>query len=194
VKIGLLGGSFNPAHDGHVHISLQAIRQLGLDEVWWLVSPQNPLKSTKGMASYEQRLASVLQQIEPHNALKICEIEQEYGLHYTAESLALIRQLYPQHQFVWLMGSDNLAQFHRWKNWCNILNLMQICVFDRAPHSHRALRSRMAIRYAAQRITNPKALLSTAAGLPRWIYLFIPRNRQSATAIRNTVGTKGFLR
>ena len=193
MKIGLLGGSFNPAHAGHVHVSLEAMKRLGLDEVWWLVSPQNPLKTTEGMASYEQRRASAQRMIAGHPSINICEIEQENNLQYTAETLRALKQTYRRHRFVWLMGSDNLAQFHRWKGWRTILHTVPVCVMDRAPHSHRALRSITALSHQKFRIPARALAHRTEASLPCWAYLFIPRHKQSATALRNQLGKKAFL-
>ena len=111
--VGLLGGSFNPAHDGHRYISLQALKLLGVDEVWWLVSPLNPLKEAKDMASYDRRVA-IAEQVSNHPRIKVSRIEQEIGTRYTADTLEKLRELYPDTAFVWLMGADNLTQFHRW--------------------------------------------------------------------------------
>lgn len=193
MKIGLLGGSFNPAHDGHFHISLQSLKQLQLDQIWWLVSPQNPLKSGDDMASYSKRVASARHFTNQHPALHLCEIEQENNLQYTADTLQFITQTHPHHQFVWLMGSDNLAQFHRWKDWRNILNTLPVCIVDRAPHSHAALRSPMALAYAKYRLPKRNILALSDAQPPRWSYLFIPRHRESATRLRNQFGEKAFL-
>lgn len=194
MKIGLLGGSFNPAHDGHVHISRHAKRMLGLDEVWWLLSPQNPLKPKKGMADYATRRAYARQISAPLPWLKICEIEHECGLRYTVDTLTILHQRYPQNEFAWLMGSDNLAQFHRWRDWQQIFAMVPIAVFDRAPHSHRALRAPAALHYGAQRIRQSQPALLFDASLPRWVYGFIPRHAQSATKLRNSLGEQAFLR
>ena len=115
-KIGLLGGSFNPAHEGHRQISLIALKQLELDEVWWLVSPQNPLKSTMQMAAYDDRFASALS-ISNHPRIKVSDFETRAGTQYTANTLRQLTKQYVNMQFVWLMGSDNLAQFSKWKNY-----------------------------------------------------------------------------
>lgn len=192
--IGLLGGSFNPAHGGHAHISEQALKRLQLDAVWWLVSPQNPLKSSDEMASYSKRVASAKQQIAKNSSISICEIEQENGLQYTADTIEALLIKYPQHSFIWLMGSDNLAQFHKWHKWRNILETIPICIMDRAPHSHGALRSPAALAYAKYRISETHSAQLADATLPAWTYLFIPRYRQSATSLRNKFGKKAFLR
>lgn len=193
MKIGLLGGSFNPAHAGHFHISQQVRKRLELDEVWWLVSPQNPLKTRDDMADYATRVASARRFAHKNSWLKICEIEQENNLQYTADTLELLLDSHPKNQFVWIMGSDNLHQFHRWKNWRNILNSIAICVVDRTPHSHAALRSPAAIAYAQHRLPSAHARHLIDAPTPRWTYLFIPRHKQSATNLRNKFGKNAFL-
>src|ERR1044071_2259730 len=111
-RIGLLGGSFNPAHAGHRHLSLHALRALGLDEVWWLVSPGNPLKPVAGMAPLPARLASA-RRVARHAPIRVTAIEQRLKTRFTADTLAKLPQLYPKHDFIWLMGADNLAQFDR---------------------------------------------------------------------------------
>lgn len=192
-KIGLLGGSFNPAHEGHFHISEQGLKRLGCDEIWWLVSPQNPLKTSDEMADYPARIASARRFAEKAPWLKICEIEQENNLQYSADTLEYLLSTHPEKQFVWIMGSDNLSQFHRWKNWHKILNSLPVCVVDRAPHSHAALRSPAAISYKEFRLDERKARQLIDAPTPRWIYLFIPRHKQSATELRNIFGKKAFM-
>ncbi len=116
-KIGLLGGSFNPAHDGHVHISLEAIRLMGLDEVWWLVSPQNPLKATDDMAGFDERLQSARVITTNVPQIIISDFEKISGSNRTFDTLNFIKKAYPATDFVWLMGADNLATFHNWYNW-----------------------------------------------------------------------------
>jgi nicotinate-nucleotide adenylyltransferase len=111
-RIGLLGGSFNPVHEGHVHISLEAIKRLRLDAVWWLVSPQNPLKSSEGMAPYAERLASA-QSYARHPRIHVSGIEKTLGTRYTIDTLRALTKRMPRQQFLWLMGADNLAQLHR---------------------------------------------------------------------------------
>jgi nicotinate-nucleotide adenylyltransferase len=127
---GLLGGSFNPAHSGHRRISLAAQRALGLDEVWWLVSPGNPLKAQAGMAPLPARLASARRQARGTRIIPTA-IEARLGTRYTVDTLEKLVRLYPKRRFVWLMGSDNLAQFHRWREWRRIARIMPIAVIAR---------------------------------------------------------------
>jgi nicotinate-nucleotide adenylyltransferase len=129
--VGILGGSFNPAHEGHLHISLLALKLLKLDEVWWMVSPQNPLKSADGMAPLEDRLTEARALVR-HPNIRITDIESRLGTTNTAESLAVLKRGFPKTRFVWLMGADNLKQISRWHQWTRIFNQVPIAVFDRA--------------------------------------------------------------
>lgn len=139
-RIGLLGGSFNPAHGGHRRISLFAIKALGLDEVWWLVSPGNPLKPKAGMAPLAKRLRSARRQAR-RAPIRPTAIERELGTRYTVDTLRALRARYPVHQFVWLMGSDNLAQFHLWREWRTIARTMPIAVIARPGYDAAAIAS-----------------------------------------------------
>lgn len=129
-RVGLLGGSFNPAHAGHRHVSVEAMRLLGLDEVWWLVSPQNPLKAENGMAPLSARLASA-RAVVSHPRIRPMAVEAELGTRYTVDTLAALKRRHPRTAFIWLMGADNLAQFHRWRDWRGIAKAVPIAVFAR---------------------------------------------------------------
>lgn len=137
---GLLGGSFNPAHGGHRRITLFAISALGLDEAWWMVSPGNPLKPKKGMAPLAARYGSAFAKSR-HAPIRATAIERQLGTRYTADTLRAIRRRYPKRRFVWLMGSDNLAQFHLWKDWRKIAREMPIAVIARPGYDADALAS-----------------------------------------------------
>ena len=139
-RIGLLGGSFNPAHGGHRRISLFAREVLGLDEVWWLVSPGNPLKPKKGMAPLAARFASATLQAK-RAPIRVSAVERELGTRYTVDTLAALKRRYHKRDFVWLMGSDNLAQFHRWKDWRGIARSMPIAVIARPGYDGDAVAS-----------------------------------------------------
>ena len=139
-RIGLLGGSFNPAHGGHRKISLFARDALGLDDVWWLVSPGNPLKPKEGMAPLAARVASAIVQAR-RARIRVTAIERELGTRYTVDTLRAITRRYPKREFVWLMGSDNLAQFHRWKDWRGIARTMPIAVIARPGYDAAAVAS-----------------------------------------------------
>lgn len=192
-RIGLLGGSFNPAHAGHLHISLEALKRLGLDEVWWLVSPQNPLKTSTDMEEYETRLEKA-QTMVTHARIHVLDIEQQAGLFYTVDTIAYLQQLFPHTQFVWLMGADNLSSFHRWRAWHEIAARVPIAVLDRAPYGLRALHQPFARLFARARLNerDARALASTPA--PAWVYLSIPRHPLSATYLRKTLGKAAFNR
>ncbi len=136
-RIGLLGGSFNPAHGGHKAISLFAARALGLDEVWWLVSPGNPLKPKKGMAPLPARLAEA-QKIARRAPIRATAIEAQLGTRYTIDTVKALRRSYPRNRFIWLMGSDNLAQFGQWKDWRGIARQMPIAVIARPGYDSNA--------------------------------------------------------
>jgi nicotinate-nucleotide adenylyltransferase len=140
MRIGLLGGSFNPAHGGHRRISLFAREALGLDEVWWLVSPGNPLKPSDDMAPLAVRLASAQDQARRAPIVPTA-IEAQLGTRYTIDTLRALKRRYPQHQFIWLMGADNLAQFHQWKDWRGIARTMPIAVIARPGYSRVVMSS-----------------------------------------------------
>lgn len=192
-SIGLLGGSFNPAHAGHLHLSHEAFKRLKLDAVWWLVSPQNPLKAKNDMADYDTRLAFAKQLAAPHPYITVSDIEAERSLYYTIDTVAALQQAYPDIQFVWLMGADNLAQFTRWKSWQTLFERIPIAVFDRAPFSYSALSSKAAIRYRRFRLSERNASLLAHTPAPCWLYGFMPRHALSSTQLRNSLGTKAFL-
>lgn len=137
---GLLGGSFNPAHAGHRRITRSAIAALGLDEAWWLVSPGNPLKPAAGMAALSARVRSA-QAISRNAPIRVTAIEQQLGTRYTIDTLRALKRRYPRRRFVWLMGSDNLAQFHRWKHWRAIAREMPIAVIARPGYDADAVAS-----------------------------------------------------
>src|SRR5688572_28185618 len=129
-KIGLLGGSFNPAHRGHRRISLAAMEALGLDEVWWLVSPGNPLKPARDMTPYEARLASAREQAKG-TRIKVSDFERQAETRYSVDTLAALKQRHPDHRFLWLMGADTVAQFHQWRSWRALAAMVPIAVIHR---------------------------------------------------------------
>lgn len=192
-RIGLLGGSFNPAHAGHRHISLEALKRLRLDEIWWLVSPQNPLKASSDMAAYATRQEAA-QATAHHARIKVLDIEAREQLYYTVDTLAYLQQQFPQTQFVWLMGADNLAGFHRWRAWRAIAQAVPIAVLDRAPYGLQALRQRFARTFACARLDERDAAQLAEKPAPAWVYLSIPRHPLSATYLRKTLGKAAFLR
>ncbi|MEO8558761.1 MAG: nicotinate-nucleotide adenylyltransferase [Rhodospirillales bacterium] len=182
-RIGLLGGSFNPAHEGHLHISREALKRLRLDEVWWLVSPQNPLKPRAGMAELAERVAAA-QQVAHGRRIKVTDIESKLGTRYTIDTLRALQRRFPGVRFVWLMGADNLAQIARWRGWRQIFGLLPIAVFDRPAYSLRALSSQAARRFASQRIKPEQAFELAARAAPAWVFIRSRLHPASATAIR----------
>lgn len=185
-KIGLLGGSFNPAHGGHLHISLLALQQLGLDQVWWLVSPQNPLKPRAGMAGLCERLRQARQLVR-HPRIRVTDLERTFNTRYSVDTLALLRRHHRDIAFVWLMGADNLIQLPKWRRWREIMAATPIAVFDRPGVTYRALAGTAAQRYSGRRIADPRRL--PGAATPAWSFLFKRRHPASATAIRAQTGS-----
>lgn len=188
--IGLLGGSFNPAHAGHVNLSREAIKALGLDGVWWLVSPQNPLKPQKGMADFEQRFAKAQAVAKAHGRIHVSDFEQQAGTQYTVDTLRALVKSHRDVRFVWLMGADNLAQMHRWRDWREIFLLVHVAVYDRKPHTFKALAGIAARSHARARVS-PRSL--TANPLPAWCFVHGKRHPLSATFIRNLLGDTTFM-
>lgn len=184
-RIGLLGGSFNPAHDGHLHISRAALALLGLHEVWWMVSPQNPLKGTSDMASLEARLDSAERVARRDSRIRVTAVEAELGTVYTADTLAALTRHFPAIRFVWLMGADNLAQIEKWRGWRSIFGTVPIAVFDRPAYSLRALASRAARRFAKARVSDAQARDMADMRPPAWVFLRTRWNPRSASSLRN---------
>ena len=181
--IGLLGGSFNPAHDGHLMISLIALKRLQLDEVWWLVSPQNPLKSAAGMAPFSERLANA-RAVATHRRIIVSDIERRLGTYYTRDTLKRLCASRRGQNFVWLMGADNLVQFPKWEGWKEIFNTVPIAIFDRPTYSSRALAGIVATRFADRRIPERDASGLVRRKAPSWVFLHSRLNPVSATKIR----------
>jgi nicotinate-nucleotide adenylyltransferase len=183
ILTGLLGGSFNPAHRGHRGISLKAIERLGLDEIWWLVSPGNPLKDRKGMAPLEARFASA-RRMARGAPIRPTAIERELRTVYTADTLAALIRRYPERRFIWLMGADNLAQFHRWRDWRRIAFMVPIAVVTRPGYDGEALKA--PARGWLRRFVRPAAMARnwTDWRTPALVLLPSPPDRTSATAIR----------
>lgn len=181
LRIGLLGGSFNPAHAGHVHITEVGLRRLGLDYVWWLVTPQNPLKTVRGMAPLAQRLADA-RALCSHPRVIITDLERCLGTRYTVDTLRRLKQRFAGVHFVWLMGSDNLEQFHRWRDWQTIMRLVPVAVIIRPGSSLAGLRAPAAQRFATSRVSAPGGFALRQP--PALIVLDGPRHPLSASAIR----------
>ena len=183
MRVGILGGSFNPAHEGHLHISLIALKRLGLDRVIWMVSLQNPLKSEQEMASLESRLHTA-DEMARHPDLVVTDIEQRVNTRYTADTLTALRRRWPEVHFVWLMGADNLIQLPRWRDWNRIMRVMPVAVLDRTGGGVKALHGKAAIRYHRCRLPQERAMQLALREAPAWTFIACRRHRASSTAIR----------
>ena len=183
-RIGLLGGSFNPAHRGHRRISLAAWEALGLDEVWWLVSPGNPLKeAAPDMAPFEARFASAVRMAR-RAPIRVKDFEARVGTRYTIDTLAKLQQRYPQHRFIWLMGADTVAQFHQWKDWRRLSRRVPIAVIARPGYDGTA-RAARAMGWL-RRFVRPsgQARKWTDWSAPAILLLRLPPDPTSATGLR----------
>jgi nicotinate-nucleotide adenylyltransferase len=180
-RIGLFGGSFNPAHQGHYMVALYALKTLQLDWVWWLVSPQNPLKDPSITDDYAKRLAYT-RRVASHPRFVVTDIEQQMHTRYTEDTLHQVNRLAPDVSFVWIMGADSLASLHRWHHWLDIMNAVPLAVLARPGYSIPALRGPAATRFAKDRVASPAAVL--AARLPAWTFVTMPLRKESSTAIR----------
>ena len=183
MRIGLLGGSFNPPHAAHRLISETALKRLRLAQVWWLVTPGNPLKDHTNLAPLAERIR-LSRRIARNPSIKVTAFEAAIGTAYTAQALAWLRRRLPRARFVWLMGADNLATFHRWKDWRAVFQLMPIAVEDRPEWRYRALASPAAARFARFRIAESEAATLPDLAPPAWCYLSGPLSELSSTVLR----------
>jgi nicotinate-nucleotide adenylyltransferase len=180
MTIGLLGGSFDPAHEGHVHITRQAIARMGLDQVWWLVTPGNPLKARQP-APMADRLAQA-RRVMDHPRVKITDLETSLGTRTTADTIDALRAIYPGVTFVWLMGADNLVQFHRWGRWRDILRSVPVGVLARPGSGVAARLSVAAQSFRVHRVQRGEMLGHRRP--PVWCFVNLPMNDASSSAIR----------
>ncbi|MBA3668316.1 MAG: nicotinate-nucleotide adenylyltransferase [Sphingomonas sp.] len=182
-RIGLLGGSFNPAHRGHRRMSLAAMAALGLDEVWWLVSPGNPLKPAEGMAPFLARLASA-RAMARFSRIKVSDFEAQSGTRYTVDTIAALQQRWPHERFIWLMGEDTVAQFHQWKDWRRLARMVPIALLSRPGYDDdaRAARAMGWLRHFVR--SSAMAWHWTEWSAPAIIFLRLPPDRTSATRLR----------
>lgn len=183
MRIGLLGASMNPAHDGHRHISLMALRRLRLDAVWWLVTPLNPLKQNADLAGLETRL-SVAKTVADHPRIKVTGFEAALPAAYSAGTIAYLQRRFPSVRFVWLMGADNLAIFHRWRSWRQIITSIPMAIADRPGWRRRALAAPAATAFRFAMLPESRAGTLPCAAAPAWCFLTIPLVTTSSTAIR----------
>ncbi len=186
LRVGLLGGSFNPAHGGHRHVSLNALRELALDQVWWLVSPQNPLKPVAGMAPLAERVDSA-RKVARHPRIRVTDIEMRLGTRYTVETVERLKALHP-HRFVWLLGADNLAQLPRWRRWRDLMAAVPVAVFERSPYSYAALAGKAAASFGAARVEEEGLRDLAMLPPPAWAFVRLRAHPASSTAIRAAGG------
>ena len=182
-RVGILGGSFNPAHGGHLHITRQALDHLNLDQVWWLVSPQNPLKAAAGMASLAERMAEA-DRVAADMRIRVTGLERDLGTRYTVDTLRVLKQRFPHIRFVWIMGADLLMEVPRWKDWRDLFRSVSVAVFARPTYFSRALSSHAARRFARHRVPAAMARGLADRRPPAWAFFRTRVNAASATKIR----------
>jgi nicotinate (nicotinamide) nucleotide adenylyltransferase len=190
MRVGILGGSFNPAHDGHLQLSELALRKLRLDRVVWMVSPQNPLKPKQGMERFSDRFASACSVAQDARII-VSDFEYVMSSPYTTRSLTRLCAIHPRVQFVWIMGADNLSTVHRWDRWTEIFAKVPVAVVARPGYQHRAAFSCAATRYKHARLRESEADQLVMCKAPAWIYLRTLLNPISSTQIRHHAAGQG---
>lgn len=185
--VGLYGGSFNPAHEGHIHVASEALKRLKLASVWLMVSPGNPLKDKSDMAKRKKRKKSLKVLTHNHPKMLVTDIEKKLGTRNTFDTLNVLSKALPKTQFIWIMGADNMVTFHHWYRWQAISRIVPIAIFDRPGYSVEGLNSRFAKNMGRHRVPHRQLLRSKA---PAWTFLTIPRHAGSATEIRDQKGKK----
>ena len=183
MRIGLFGGSFNPPHDGHRLASETALRRLGLDRVWWLVTPGNPLKPTGGLAPLAARIGAA-RAVAHHPRIAVTGVEALIGTRYTVDTVAFLKRRCPGVHFVWIMGADNLRQLPRWRRWRELVDLVPIAVVDRPGSTWRALGGPAATVLSRRRVPEHGAKGLPSAPAPAFVYLHGPLSQASSTALR----------
>ena len=182
LRVGLFGGSFDPPHPGHLHVTREALKRFRLDRVWWLVSPGNPLKP-QGPAPLARRMAAARALVD-HPRVLVTDVEARLGTRFTAATIDRLRALYPGVRFVWLMGADNLADFHRWQRWDWILRTVPVGVLARPGQRISARRSRAAQAFCAYRLPAAAASRLAVSDPPAWCFVNVPMRSDSSSAIR----------
>ena len=189
MRVGLYGGSFNPAHEGHAHVAETALRRLGLHRVIWLVSPQNPLKSRDQTRPLEQRLARV-RALARGPGMIASDIEARLDTRFTLDTLLALKTRFPGVRFVWIMGADGLAGFHHWRGWRQIMRALPVAVVARPPISPKSRFSPAARRFSSARLSTQRAPGLHDQKPPAWIFLHGPLHFQSSTALRETAAAE----
>ncbi|RAK57029.1 nicotinate-nucleotide adenylyltransferase [Phenylobacterium deserti] len=190
MRVGLFGGSFNPAHEGHAHVAETAKRRLDLDRVIWLVSPQNPLKPTAETAELAERMAGARLQARAPDMI-ISDAETRFGSQYTIDIIRSLKARYPGVKFVWIMGADSLASFHRWRGWTQIMREVPVAVVSRPWISLKSRFSPAAQRFARYRVPAAEVMSLPDRKAPAWAFLFGRFNFQSSTALRARAKRRG---
>ena len=188
MRIGLLGGSFNPPHVAHRAISLFAIKRLKLDRVWWLVTPGNPLKNDGALHDLDERVEAA-RRVANDPRIDVSCLESVIGTRYTVDTISYLRRRVSGLRLVWIMGADNLAQFHRWQNWRRIASEVTIAVIDRPPQSCRALAAPAAQALARYRLPENEAAALADRRAPAWVFLTGMKLNLSSTGLRNPDGS-----
>lgn len=189
MQVGLFGGSFNPPHAGHALVAEIALRTLGLDQLWWMVTPGNPLKSGSRLAPLAERIA-LSERVAEDPRIKVTAFEAAFRVRYTADTLALVRKRNPGVDFVWIMGADNLAQFHRWQRWRDIALSTPIAVIDRPGSTLAFVSSVFAKTFDYARIDERGASRLARTRPPAWTFIHGPRSSLSSTALRNAAADR----
>ncbi|WP_319486710.1 nicotinate-nucleotide adenylyltransferase [uncultured Cohaesibacter sp.] len=190
LRIGLYGGSFNPAHNGHRHVAVTAMKRLQLDRVWCLVTPGNPLKDIRELPPLGVRLTKTASVMD-HPRIDITGVEAKANTRYTAETLDWLLAHTREANFVWLMGADNLKQFHKWQRWQDILHKIPVAIVDRPGYSLSPLNALAARNYAWARLASHKAATLATAQCPAWTFIHGPRSDLSSTALRQSAKAQG---
>ncbi len=183
-RVGVLGGSFNPAHAGHLHISDLALKRLRLDQIVWLVSPQNPLKEETGMAPFATRFAGARAIVKQHPRIAVSDFEQRIHTRYTADTLTQLTSRFRGVRFVWIMGADNLIQFDRWQRWRDIAAMVPFAVLARPGYMIDSAGAKAAQALRRYHLSEGDAAVLAASAPPAWVLLHSPMNPLSSTAIR----------
>jgi nicotinate-nucleotide adenylyltransferase len=184
LKVGLFGGTFNPPHEGHKLVSSIALSRLGLDQVWWLVTPGNPLKENGGLPPLEERMEAA-RRLADHPRIVVTGLEAQIGTRYTYDTINYLTERCPRVNFVWIMGADNLASFDRWQHWRDIADLVPIAVIDRPGSTLKAVHSRAGAWLSRHRIDESDSKLLAAAKPPRFVFIHAKRSDLSSTELRN---------
>lgn len=185
MKIGLLGGSFNPPHEGHYKISLQALKQCQLDQIWWLITPQNPFKTSEDTLPFMERVR-LSNALIKHPKIKVKQFEKKWNVTRTLPTLLRLYKQYPMNQFVWIMGGDNLATCHKWLHWKRIFLTIPIIVFDRGNYSYKAVKSKAATNFISQRLSLNHISTLSSMQAPAWAMLHQRKIPVSSTQIRRS--------